>query len=194
MSFMTPAHHVSRVVHAFGKIELFGLGLLVTMIPVALLTLATLHLVVASDTSGALRGVSLEAASMYAPDEQGLWKCLDGSKTLKWDRVNDNYCDCADGSDEPGTAACPNSTFYCVNSGHNPTTIPAWKVDDGLCEPECCDGSDEADGTCPNQCAEAHVAFLEHQAATRRILQAGVQQREKYLEYGRGSKESSREG
>lgn len=29
-------------------------------------------------------------------------KCKDGSKSFTRDRVNDNFCDCVDGTDEPG--------------------------------------------------------------------------------------------
>lgn len=30
-------------------------------------------------------------------------QCKDGSKSFTRDRINDNFCDCLDGSDEPGT-------------------------------------------------------------------------------------------
>jgi hypothetical protein len=29
-------------------------------------------------------------------------KCKDGSKSFSKDRLNDNFCDCSDGTDEPG--------------------------------------------------------------------------------------------
>jgi protein kinase C substrate 80K-H len=43
--------------------------------------------------------------------------CLDKSQTIPFARVNDEYCDCPDGSDEPGTSACSNGRFYCINKG-----------------------------------------------------------------------------
>lgn len=49
-------------------------------------------------------GVSPHLVSHYLPlkSNPALWKCLDGSKEIPWKAVNDDYCDCPDGSDEPG--------------------------------------------------------------------------------------------
>ena len=38
--------------------------------------------------------------SFYVPGKD--FTCLDGSVTLPFSYVNDDYCDCPDGSDEPG--------------------------------------------------------------------------------------------
>eukprot|EP00904_Undaria_pinnatifida_P001405 jgi/Undpi1/11265/HiC_scaffold_30.g13563.m1 len=58
--------------------------------------------------------------------------------------VNDDYCDCFDGTDETLTPACSHkghSRFRCLETGPLNQTIPTSRVWDGVCD--CCDGSDE---------------------------------------------------
>lgn len=69
--------------------------------------------------------------------------------------VNDDYCDCNDGSDEPGTGACGGqdaTLFFCINEGGSSERIYTSRVNDLVCD--CCDGSDETTVRCPNTCAE----------------------------------------
>ncbi|KAG0537300.1 hypothetical protein BDA96_03G137300 [Sorghum bicolor] len=91
----------------------------------------------------------------------GVIKCRDGSGRFSQDQLNDDFCDCPDGTDEPGTSACPEAKFYCKNAGHTPVTIFSSRVNDGICD--CCDGSDEYDSnvTCKNTCWEAGKAARE---------------------------------
>jgi hypothetical protein len=86
--------------------------------------------------------------------------------------MNNNYCDCADGSDEPLTSACAGvlaaPSFQCHGSGFLNVTIPLSRVQDGVCD--CCDGEDEvgspffpadsgsdsySSSVCPNRCSES---------------------------------------
>jgi len=103
-----------------------------------------------------------------APDEHGAYSsttpfnCKDGIGNIPAHAVNDDFCDCTDGSDEPGTGACAGhdlTLFHCANEGATPKLIYASHVDDGVCD--CCDGTDESglaakwqDVSCPNSCAE----------------------------------------
>lgn len=78
-----------------------------------------------------------------------------------------DFRDCADGSDEPGTAACTliqqEQLFYCPNEKSTPRYIYASRVGDGICD--CCDGSDEwKKGSCTNSCVEEGRV---HQQAAR---------------------------
>ena len=41
----------------------------------------------------------------------GKFRCLDGKQIFPQSYINDNFCDCDDGSDEPGTSACDNGRF-----------------------------------------------------------------------------------
>lgn len=42
------------------------------------------------------------------------FRCLDKTKEIPWNSLNDDYCDCPDGSDETLTNACVNGKFYCA--------------------------------------------------------------------------------
>ncbi|VDL86922.1 unnamed protein product [Schistocephalus solidus] len=74
------------------------------------------------------KGVPPEYAPFYVPGEN--FTCLDKSATHPWSRVNDDYCDCRDGSDEPGTSACIDMKFYCENAGHKSKFIFSSFVND----------------------------------------------------------------
>ncbi|CDQ91552.1 unnamed protein product [Oncorhynchus mykiss] len=97
-----------------------------------------------------IRGISLSYKRFYR--ERKSFLCIDGSKMIPFDQVNDDYCDCMDGSDEPGTAACPTGRFYCTNLGYRSHYIPSSRVNDGICD--CCDASDEyrSQTPCQNTC------------------------------------------
>ena len=51
--------------------------------------------------AGPIRGLNPAVADRYT-GEGDKFACLDGSKIIPFKRVNDDYCDCPDGSDEPG--------------------------------------------------------------------------------------------
>ncbi|KNE68787.1 hypothetical protein AMAG_13428 [Allomyces macrogynus ATCC 38327] len=161
-------------------------GVSVTAILLVVAALTATTVVAADATSGnvatSLRGVAKSKLDLYKPRADGQWTCLDAPKTIPFAAVNDDYCDCPDGSDEPGTAACNNGWFHCANVGHRPGDIPSSRVNDGVCEPDCCDGSDEYDGkiTCPNTCAENGAAWRKQQEEAARKLAEGLRKKEEY--------------
>lgn len=91
-----------------------------------------------------LRGVHSKDRHLYSAGADGLFACISDQKTrIPPEQVNDDFCDCPDASDEPGTSACPSGSFYCTAQvpGMPPQSISSSKVNDGICD--CCDGSDE---------------------------------------------------
>ncbi|XP_010921325.1 glucosidase 2 subunit beta isoform X2 [Elaeis guineensis] len=124
-------------------------------------------------------GIAPQDLSYYKSD---VIKCKDGSKKFTKEQLNDEFCDCPDGTDEPGTSACPQGKFYCPNVGHIPLTTFSSRVNDGICD--CCDGSDEYNGnvSCPNTCWEAGKVAREKLQKKIATFQNGVTIRKQEVE------------
>eukprot|EP00894_Picocystis_sp_ML_P002606 jgi/Pico_ML_1/53123/g3729.t2 len=125
-----------------------------------------------------MRGVHPSDLARYSGQK---FACKDGSKTFQIDRFNDDYCDCVDGSDEPGTNACVNGKFYCNNYGHEAKTIYASFVDDGICD--CCDGSDEWSGKvrCENNCLKLGEEKRREAEKVAKAAKSGFETRITYI-------------
>lgn len=136
------------------------------------------------------RGVSLSRASLYDPAKD--FTCFDGTRTIPFNFVNDDYCDCPDSSDEPGTAACPEGYFHCTNAGHKPLNIPSSRVNDGICD--CCDASDEYNSSaeCINNCMELGRHAREEQRRQRELLVKGFELRLQMCKEGKEKAAESR--
>lgn len=139
-------------------------------------------------------------------DDKKPFTCISNPKiSIPFDRVNDDFCDCPDGSDEPGTAACAHLSplsprthadfadeanlsaalpgFYCHNKGHRPSYVPFTNVNDGICDYElCCDGSEEWEGVggvkCKNRCDEIGKEWRKQDEARRKSALNAAKQRE----------------
>ena len=140
-----------------------------------------------------IRGVSPYELSKYRND---IFICDLNKKKFNSNVINDGYCDCEDGTDEPGTSACSRGTFKCLNKGYKIIPITSSRVDDGICD--CCDGSDEGGfsgvgaGTgvntgvntinCPNTCNE--FAAKERATLDRIAVsyKQGVEVRNRYID------------
>lgn len=109
---------------------------------------------------------------------------------LSFEQVNDDICDCPDGSDEPGTAACPNNYFYCQNVGHIPGKLASSRVNDGVCDYDvCCDGSDEQGLSssnptapkCENKCKEINARYVAELKKNAALQEAGLKVRDQIV-------------
>lgn len=122
------------------------------------------------------------AAQQQAPDAASTTaRC---AKALPPPFLNDDYCDCDDGSDEPLTAACSHVlqadllTFQCRSGGQK---FASAFVGDGVCD--CCDGSDEASlpsSNCPNTCVERHNQIVKALEQRLEAVHSGLQLRDSY--------------
>ncbi|XP_017116986.1 glucosidase 2 subunit beta [Drosophila elegans] len=164
-----------------------GLGLSQTVLIPVVVAIVFLNASSATDVPRPL-GVSLAKASLYQPRAgDNSWTCLDGSRSIPFAQINDDYCDCPDGSDEPGTSACSNGQFHCLNKGHQSVDIPSSQVQDGICD--CCDGSDESQVVgCPNTCLELGAAAAVQRRNEAELHKRGAERRLEMITKGKQMK------
>ena len=129
---------------------------------------------------------------------------------IPFSAVNDDYCDCPDGSDEPGTSACAHVSrgsysfvsdagnadanrtpalpgFYCRNKGHEPSYISFQRVNDGVCDYEvCCDGSDEwaqvGGVKCENKCKQIGKEWRKREEQRQKSHAAAIKKRKELVQ------------
>ncbi|XP_046661304.1 glucosidase 2 subunit beta [Homalodisca vitripennis] len=132
------------------------------------------------------RGVPISKVSLYDPSID--FTCFDGLRTIPFKYVNDDYCDCNDGTDEPGTAACPNGIFHCTNAGHKSLNIPSSRVNDGICD--CCDASDEyTTGNCSDVCYALGEVARQEAKQRAELLRQGSEVRQQLIARGKQMKQ-----
>ncbi|KAJ5082101.1 Glucosidase 2 subunit beta [Penicillium argentinense] len=162
-----------------------------------------------SDKVARPRGVAPEFAKYY--QDQETFTCITSPAVkIPFSAVNDDFCDCPDGSDEPGTAACSHLSrnspltvadhpgnsdldpslalpgFYCKNKGHRPSFVPFQRVNDGICDYElCCDGSDEwarVGGTkCEDRCKEIGKKWRKEEEKRQKSMTAALKKKKELL-------------
>lgn len=128
-----------------------------------------------------LRGVHPAKLSYYQSLlDKTHFTCIDGTSSIPIEALNDDFCDCNDGSDEPGTPACMHGEFFCHNQGYLSKIIPSGWVNDGRCD--CCDTSDEYNSTviCENNCDTLGSIHRRHMELRREISDRGSALRKEY--------------
>lgn len=137
-------------------------------------------------TAGRRRGGAGKTASKLVIIDADLAVVRDWDLVIEFGSTSCSFTPSIDHEAAFQSPECEDGKFLCRNEGHFSSCILRSRVNDGVCDNECCDGSDETDGKidCPNKCKAVGIEYRKANEEAGRKNRVGGAVRKEYITFG----------